>query len=114
MGLYRLDALRALRGRPSLQPSLRQGLFESISYSRPNLNAFRRFALINACTLLGVKIISDRWKFVTHAASLEVEFDLHRVVGFPFVQHLAAENSARISNRVVNCRRPWLHLGKGQ
>jgi hypothetical protein len=37
-----------------------------------------------------------------------------RGFGFPPFPTLAAENNARVFDRVVNCRRPWLHLGKGQ
>jgi hypothetical protein len=37
-----------------------------------------------------------------------------REFGFPPFPTLAAENNDPICDRVVNCRRPWLHLGKGQ
>ena len=49
-----LEVLRTLRGRPTLRSLTASRSFGSISHSRPNLNAFKRFALIIARTLFVV------------------------------------------------------------
>ena len=46
--------LRALRGRPTFRSFTASRSFGSISHSRPNLSAFKRFALIIARTLFAV------------------------------------------------------------
>ena len=51
---YDFEVLRALRGRPTLRSLTASRSFGSISHSRPNLNAFKRFALIIARTLFVV------------------------------------------------------------
>src|ERR1044071_5152143 len=52
--VYDFEVLRTLRGRPTLRSLTASRSFGSISHSRPNLNAFKRFALIIARTLFVV------------------------------------------------------------
>lgn len=54
IGLYRLDALRAYADDQRCDPSLRQ-VFRIDQPHMANLYPFKRFALINARTLFGVK-----------------------------------------------------------
>lgn len=51
---YRLEALRDLRGRPTLRSFSASRSFGSISHSRPTFIALRRFATIIFRTLSGV------------------------------------------------------------
>jgi len=51
---YRLEALRALRGRPTLRSFTASRSFGSISHSRPTFIALRRLATIIFRTLSGV------------------------------------------------------------
>lgn len=51
---YSLVLFRTLRGRPTFRSLTASRSFGSISHSRPNLNAFKRFALIIARTLFAV------------------------------------------------------------
>ena len=53
-GLYRLDALRALRGRPTLRSFSASRSFGSINHTIPTFVAFKRPLLIIARTLVGV------------------------------------------------------------
>ena len=85
---------------------------------------FNRWRLPRNLLQQQTKKMSLGWKFAAHAASLDVENSAIRFAvtdrfalrgfGFPPFPTLAAENNARVFDHVVNCRRPWLHLGKGQ
>jgi hypothetical protein len=52
--LYRLEVLRAIRGRPTLRSFTASRSFGSISHSRPTFIAFRRLDTIIFRTLSGV------------------------------------------------------------
>ena len=48
---YRLEALRAFRGRPTFRTLTASRSFGSISHAPPTLTAFRRLLIISARTL---------------------------------------------------------------